>query len=192
LPKDKLASFSSKLGLRRLVLYYIALAILLAVAIVLFGSGDSPEADAPRITILATWCSNGEQVVELQVNPPRYEIVGWQLVQANGVGEFHGYEKVSEATFTLHFVGLHGGDTSTARRSIPNSLGSYTMAYIPAETSNRIEAGLSCDRNGIQDYLQRLRDCWEQKTLSALGRKSHPRFVDVNTEIITNALPGVP
>ena len=67
--------------------------------------------------------------------------------------------------------------------------GSYTVAYSPSESTHRVRAEVALKRKGFGDYFQRLRCCWEQKTLGMLGEPSHQDPIFVTTAPITNAVP---
>jgi len=52
-----------------------------------------------------------------------------------------------------------------------------------------VRAGVAFAQKGIGDYIRRLRNCWEQKTLTLLRRKSYGDPVFVTSEAITNGAP---
>src|SRR5439155_23194597 len=61
--------------------------VVLGVAVALFLSRNRPKASAPRIVVLATWCSNAEQVVTFRPDPQSAEITTAVLASASDDGK---------------------------------------------------------------------------------------------------------
>ena len=125
---------------RRWLVCFLGLAVL-ALAVALFQSHDGRKANAPRIVVLATWYSNGQQLVTFRLDPPSAEITYADLVSVSNDGNAQPptvrrfdrvipVRKQSDPDFSLHFVALpipaatNGGLTYT--------LGSYTVACAPS------------------------------------------------------------
>jgi hypothetical protein len=182
---------------RRWLVCFLGLAVL-ALAVALFQLHVGRKANAPRIVVLATWYSNGQQLVTFRLDPPSAEITYADLVSVSNDGNAQPptvrrfdrvipVRKQSDPDFSLHFVALplpaatNGGLTYTP--------GSYTVAYAPSATPYRVRVGVARQRKGIGDYLRRLRNSLEQKTMTPLRMKSLQDPTFVTLEPITNAVP---
>ncbi len=172
------------------------LVLALAFAMVVLRNG--PKVHAPRVVILATGYSNGEQVVTFRPDPPSAEITSAELVAASDDGknqpptvrEFGQVVPVhsgKETNFTLHFVAIPKAVGSMGGRPLACTPGSYTVAYTPSKSAHRVRVGVALEQNGIRDYLGRLRNCWERKSISPLHRKTYRDAFFVTTEPFTNA-----
>jgi hypothetical protein len=181
----------------RWLLCSLGLAVL-AVALALFLSRHGPKASAPRIVVIATWYSNGEQLVTFRLDPPSAKLTYSDLVSGSydanaqpptvrSFGHIFPVRNEKETNYTLHVVALPWPGASFAGKPVPYTPGTYTAAYTPTESANRLRVGVAFEHKGIGDYVRRLRNCCEQKTLALLWLKSLRDPVFVTTEAITNA-----
>ena len=185
---------------RRWLVCFVGLTVL-AVGVILLLSRDGRKAVAPRIVVLATWFSNGQQLVTFRPEPPTAEITYADLVSASADGNtqpptLRSFGLVfpvrheQETNYSLHYVALPIRTLSVPGRPlVAYTPGSYTVAYSPTESGSQVRVGVALERNGIGDYLGRLRKCCERKSLAMLSVKSYrdPTFVTI--EPITNAVP---
>jgi len=134
---------------RRLLLY-LGL-VVLAVAFALFLSRDGPTGNALGIVVLATGCSNGEQVVTFRPDPTNAEITYAGLVSASddgktqpmtvrSFGQLLPVPSGKETNYTLHFVALPKPGASMGGRPLAYTPGSYTVAYTPVESARGLGA----------------------------------------------------
>ena len=68
----------------RWLLYCLAVAVLVIPLVLLQSSG--PKSKVQRIVVLATWSSNGEQVVTFRLDPPNSEVTCAELVSVSDDG----------------------------------------------------------------------------------------------------------
>src|SRR2546422_7544634 len=189
-------------GRRRWLACFLGL-VVLAVASALFLSRDGRKTNAPRIVVLATWYSNGEQLVTFRPEPPSAEITYVDLVSVSddgnaqpptvrSFGHVFPVRNERETNYSLHFVAIPKLGASMGGRPLTYTPGSYTVAYTPTENAHRVRAGVAFEQNGIGDYVRRLRNCWEKRTLAMLRMKSYQDPTFVTTQPITNAVPRAP
>ncbi len=189
---------------RRWLVCFLGWAVL-ALAVALLQSSEGRRAKAPRVVVLATWSSNGEQLVTFRLDPPSAKLTYVDLVSASydgnaqpptvrRFGNVLPVRNQSDPNFAyIHFVALPIRASSGWRpfgRPLTYTPGSYTVAYAPTGTASRLRAGVALPEKGIGDYLRRLRNCWEQKTLTPLRMKLYHDPTFVTPEPIPNAVPG--
>jgi ribosomal protein L40E len=171
--------------------------LVLALAAVLFQWHGVRKANTPRIVVLATGHSNGQELVTFRLEPPSAAVTYADLVSVSEDGNArpptvrrHGHvipiRKQSDPDFRLQFVAL----PIAGAPGLAYTPGSYTIAYAPPGTPYRVRAGVAIQREGVGDYLWRLRNCWERKTLTPLRFKSYQDPAFVTLEPITNAVAG--
>jgi hypothetical protein len=184
---------------RRWLVCFLGL-VVLAVASALLLSHGGRKTNAPGIVVLATWYSNGEQLVTFRPEPPSAEITYVDLISVSddenaqpatvrSFGRVFPIRNGRETNYSLHFVALPTPRASIRGRPLTYTPGSYTVAYTPTENAHRVRAGVAFEQKGIGDYVGRLRNCLQQKTLATLMRKSYGEPTFVTLKPITNAIP---
>jgi len=166
----------------------------LVVLLVIVGPSllPAPRApNAPRIVVLATGSSNGEEVVTFRPEPATADIAYAEVVSSavatnvqpqtiRSFGDILPVRSADETNYSLHYVALPVRALAVpGRPPVAYTPGSYTVAYTPTESGCRLRIGVALQRKGIRDYARRLRRCWEQKSLAMLWMKSYqdPVFV---------------
>ena len=173
------------------------LVLVVGFALLLSHAGAGPNVP-PRIVVLATWYSNGQQLVSFRTEPPGTVLTYSDLVSGSdgenaqpatirSFGEVFPVHGLGQTNFSLRFVAVPVKGASFGGKPLAYTPGSYTMAYTPGEETYRVRVGVALQREGIGDYVQRLRICWESRSLYWLGRKSHQDPTFVTTGPITNA-----
>jgi len=161
-----------------------------------------PKAKTPCIVVLTTCFSNGEERLTFRPEPPGAVVTYADLVAAsyNGnvqpravrsFGAVFPLRNGTDPNYLLHFVALPKRGASFRGKPLAYTPGSYTVAYTASQTALRVRLGVAFERKGIEDYIARLRNCWEQKQLGPLRRKSYRDPFFVTTDPITNAAPGI-
>ncbi len=183
------------------LLCLLGLAVLIAIGGQLLRR-DARSANAPRVVVLATWSSNGEQFVTFRPEPPSADIPYFDLVSAStdtgaqpetirSFGRVWPVRAAQDTNFSTRCVALPVRVFPVpGRPPIAYTPGSYTIAYTPTEGGCRLRVGVALPRKGAGDYAGRLRNCWYQKSLGMLRLKSHQDPFFVLLPIFTNALPG--
>jgi len=144
--------------------------VVLALTFAIVALRAGPKVQAPRVVILATGYSNGEQVVTFRPDPRSAEITSAELVAASDdgkdqpptvrqFGQVFPVRSGKETNFTLHFVAIPKAGASMGGRPLACTPGSYTVAYTPSESAHRVRVGVALEQNGIRDYVERLRNC---------------------------------
>ena len=184
----------------RSLIRWLLLGTSLGLSIILFlllTSGES-KPKTQRIVVLSTWPSNGEQVVTFRLEPATSEVAWASIVSVSDDGStppptirspWGDLVPVSLGTLknsTLRYDALPIRGASIAGRALAYTPGSYTVAYSPTASANRLGVGLALERVGIEDWVRRCRKCWEQKSLSLLRLKTHHDPVYVTSDPITN------
>ena len=159
---------------------------------------------APRISVLASWSSNGQQFIIFRPEPPTAEVTYADLVPAcadgnvhpqtvRSFGELFPVRDAQQTNFSLYYVALPVRTSPVpGRPAAAYTPGSYTIAYTPTENGCRVRAGVALRRKGIGDYAGRLLSCWDHKSLARLFVKSHQDPVFVVFEPLTNTVQGKP
>ncbi|MHB1308299.1 MAG: hypothetical protein ACYDC1_00190 [Limisphaerales bacterium] len=191
--------FSELLPDRRWFVFLLGL-LVLAVASALFLWRDGARTKRPGIVVLATWYTNGEQLVTFRPEPPSAVVTYVELISVSvdpdappptvrSFGEVIPIRNEKETNYSLHLVAHLEPGMGVGGRRLAYTPGSYTVAYTPTENAHRVRVGVAFAHKGIADYFQRLRMCWEQKTLALIKRKSHREPTFITTEPISNAVP---
>ena len=187
----------------RTFLFAAALLVLVVgFALLLSHAGAGPRVP-PHIVVLSMWYSNREQWVTFRTEPPGTALIYIDLVSGSydenaqpktfgGSGDVFPVPSPGQTNCSLRFVALPRQGASMGGIPLSYTPGSYTVAYSPSESTHRVRAGVALKRKGFRDYVQRLRRCWEQKTLAMLGEPSHQDPIFVTTAPITNAVPITP
>jgi hypothetical protein len=188
---------------RRWLVCFVGLAVLV-VGVTLFLSQGGRKAVAPRIVVLASGSSNGEQIVTFRPEPATAEITYADLVSASAEGNAQPQTLRSfglvipvrgpgETNCSLHYIALPVRTLSVpGRPPIAYTPGSYSVAYAPTESGCRVRVGVALERKGIGDYAERLHNCWEHKSLAKLLVKSYRAPVFMILAPLTNAADGWP
>jgi len=180
--------------------------LVLVAALVLLLSRGGPQSNARGIVILATSFSNGEQVVTFRLTPLNSEVAFADIVSVADDGstqplmirhlpEYLGGSLVparhpgAKADPKLHYLALPKRGASIGGRAVPYTPGSYTVAYSPTTSANRVRAGVALERTGLDDWRLRLQKCWYQNNPAFLFVRTHGDPVCVTSEPITNAAP---
>ncbi len=162
----------------------------------------SRKASAPRVVVLATWFSNGEQVVTFRPEPATAEITYADVVSASvdahaqpqttrSFGHVFPVRSADETNCSLHYIALPVRTLRVpGRPPAAYTPGSYTVAYTPTESGCRVRTGVALQRKGIGDYARRLCRCWEQKSLAVLWMKSFQDPIFIVFDPLTNAMHG--
>lgn len=174
----------------------VGLLVLVFTLMLLWTSG--PKSQSQRIVVLATWSTNGEQVVTFRPEPPDSEITCTELVSADADGSTQpptlrtagGYllpvSFGQRSNATIRYDALPSPGASIGGRPVAYTPGSYTVAYTPTASVNRLRAGVAREQTGPADWLLRCRKCWEQESIRLLRFKTHRDPVFVTSELITN------
>jgi hypothetical protein len=179
--------------------------LVLAAALVLFLSSTGPNSSAHGIVVLATWFSNGEQVVTFRCDPPNAEVTFADVVSvsddgsaqpatvrvsSNYLGGFLVPVQIGGQNNTpLRYVALPTPGASIKGTPVAYTPGSYTVAYSPSASANRIRVGVAPERKGLADWGHRLWNCWQQNNLVFLRANTHEDPLYVTSEPITNLAP---
>jgi hypothetical protein len=182
----------------------LGLAFLVA-ALVLVFSRSGPKTSARSIVILGTWFSNNQQVVSFRLAPSNSEAIFADIVPVSEVGSnqppvtrvasqyLAGFllpasylEPGGETNPEFHYLALPRRRASIEGKPVTYTPGSYTVAYTPSASANRIRVGVALERRGLDDCLHRLRNWWQQKKFVFLGVKTYGDPLYVTSEPITN------
>jgi len=170
--------------------------LLLVISLILFLSSGT-KSKAQSIVVLATWSSNGEQVVSFRLEPSNSEVTCAELVSDSYDGSAQPPTSrtpwgelmpvsFSSVTNPIRYDALPIPGASIMGRPVAYTPGSYTVAYVPTGSANRLRAGVALERKGIEDWLRRCQKSWERKSLVMLRFKTHQDPVFVTSETITN------
>lgn len=182
-------------GMRRL---FVTLGLVaLGITLVLFFPRPIPKTVPLRVVVLATWFTNNEQFVTFRAEPPTAEITFVDTVPASYDDRFQPrtmrafwdlipVHTIGETNPLLHFVALPIRGASFGGKPVAYTPGSYTVAYTPTKKIHRLRAGIAFQESGMDDYFQRIRNCWYQNSLGPLSMKSHQDPIFVTTGAITN------
>jgi hypothetical protein len=176
--------------------------VVLTIIVARLMSQAGRKADMPRIVVLATSSSNGEQLVTFRPEPPTAAITYVDLVSASADGNtqpptIRSFGRVFpirnawETNHSLRYVALPMRTLAVPGRPLAAyTPGSYTVAYAPTENGYRVRAGVALERKGAGDYLERLLECWRQRSLARLWMRSHRDPLFVIIEPLANAAAG--
>jgi len=176
---------------------------LFAIVLLLLLSRDSIS-KTQRIVVLATWSSNGEQMVTFRLEPPNSEVSWAELVPVSDDGTVPPptlrtpWGDIVPASLgtaknsTIRYDALPFPGASIGGRPVACTPGSYTVAYTPTASANRLGAGLALEARGPADWVRRCRKCWLQKSFGLLRFKTHQDPVYVTSTPITNVIAAVP
>lgn len=149
------------------------------------------------IVVLASYLSNGQQVVTFRPEPPDAEITFAGVASAldNGtarpatVRSPHSdvpQPRPDETNYTLRFLATPLRSATMAGKPLACTPGSYTVAYTPQQPANRVRVGVALLQRGFPDLKRRISNAWAQKSLGPLLVRSHQVPVFVVTESFTN------
>jgi len=184
----------------RWIACFVGLVALMAI-VAQVRSHNAPKAIVPRIVVLAQWSTNGKQFVTFRPDPSTALITYAGLVSAatddktqppttrGSDGLLFPLRNAWETNYSLRFV-------ASPMRTLPvpgeplvaYTPGSCTVAYTPTDSGERVRVGLGLEQGITEDYIQRLRNCWERKRLALLWRQSYQDTYFVATEPLTNAV----
>jgi hypothetical protein len=162
----------------------------------------SRKASAPRVVVLATLSSNGEQIVTFRPEPATAEITYADVVSAavdanaqpqttRSFGLVFPVRSAGETNYSLHYIASPFRTLAVpGRPAQAYTPGSYTVAYRPTESGCRVRVGVALPRKGIGDYAGRLCRLCEQRRLAMLWMKSYQDPIFVVFDPFTDAMHG--
>jgi hypothetical protein len=159
------------------------------------------KAIVPRIVVLATWSTNGQQLVTFRSDPPTAEITYADLVSAATDGKTQ--PPIERSSSGLVFPLRNPWDTNHSLRfvvvprrtaAVPGrplvayTPGSCTVAFTPTDSNYRVRVGVALEQKRAEDYIQRLRNCWKHRRLAMLRMQSYQDAYFVIIDPLTNAV----
>ena len=156
-----------------------------------------PARPKPGIVVLASYLSNGQQVVTFRPEPPNADVTFAGVASAADDGTAQRsalgspdsdvpVRRPDETNYTLRFLATPLRSATMAGRPLACTPGSYTVAYTPQQSSNRVIVGVALLQSGVPDIERRIQNAWAQKTPGLLFVRSHRAPVFVVTEPFTN------
>jgi len=195
-PADVTGPIFPRVGLTWIVCALVLVALLVGYSEWL--KRHPPSRPTLGIVVLASWVSNGQQVLTFRPQPANTEVTFAGVASALDNGTVQPsilglpdwpvpQPRPDETNYTLRFLATPLRRATMGGKPLAWTPGSYTVAYTPQQPANRVRVGVALLQRGLPDMRRRMFSAWTQKSPGPLFVRSHQDPVFVVTEPFTNA-----